>query len=198
MPTAGGERPLAAACIREERLSDTSQEARRGPTQRNVEIGVALVAGLFGALIMYGSWLVGIGWGVEGPKSGFFPFYIGLIIAGCSAVILVQSAIAKDEGQLFADWGQLKSVLAVVIPTAVYVVVIPGFSIPRTSIDVPGLGLYVSSTILIAVFMIWLGKYSLPKALAVAIGVPVVTYLMFEKWFLVPLPKGPFENLLGL
>jgi len=88
--------------------------------------------------------------------------------------------------------------MAVVIPTTVYVIIIPGFDCPLTSIAVPGLGLYVSSAILIAVFMIWLGKYALPKALAVAIGVPVVTYVMFEKWFLVPLPKGPIENLLGL
>ena len=31
-----------------------------------------------------------------------------------------------------------------------------------------------------------------------AIGVAVVTYLMFEKSFLVPLPKGPIEDWLGL
>ena len=27
-----------------------------------------------------------------------------------------------------------------------------------------------------------------------AIGVPVVLFIMFEIWFLVPLPKGPFEH----
>jgi hypothetical protein len=32
----------------------------------------------------------------------------------------------------------------------------------------------------------------------IAIGVPVVAYVMFEKWFLVPLPKGPIEDFLGL
>ena len=179
-------------------MSETSEGARRGPSQRSVEVGVAVAAGLFGALVMYGSWLVGIGWGVEGPKSGFFPFYVGLIITGCSVLIMLQNFMVSDEGQLFADWGQLKSVMAVVIPTTIYVIIIPGFDVPLTSIAVPGLGLYVSSAILIAVFMVWLGKYALPKALAVAIGVPVVTYMMFEKWFLVPLPKGPIENLLGL
>jgi putative tricarboxylic transport membrane protein len=29
------------------------------------------------------------------------------------------------------------------------------------------------------------------------VGVPVVTFLIFEKWFLVPLPKGPIEEYLG-
>jgi hypothetical protein len=27
--------------------------------------------------------------------------------------------------------------------------------------------------------------------------VPVLTFFMFEIWFLVPLPKGPLENYLG-
>ncbi|MGE3870003.1 MAG: tripartite tricarboxylate transporter TctB family protein, partial [Pseudorhodoplanes sp.] len=30
------------------------------------------------------------------------------------------------------------------------------------------------------------------------IGVPVLIYFTFEKWFLVPLPKGPIEDWLGL
>ena len=47
-------------------------------------------------------------------------------------------------------------------------------------------------------FMKLLGKYAWGITLAVSIGVPIVTYLMFEKWLLVPLPKGPIENWLGL
>jgi putative tricarboxylic transport membrane protein len=74
----------------------------------------------------------------------------------------------------------------VLIPTAVYVAA------------VPTLGMYLSSMLLIGVFMRWLGKYRWRIVFAVAIGVPVVTYVMFEKWFLVPLPKGPIEEFLGL
>ena len=32
----------------------------------------------------------------------------------------------------------------------------------------------------------------------VSLGTAVVLYLVFEKWFKVPLPKGPLESLLGL
>jgi putative tricarboxylic transport membrane protein len=63
---------------------------------------------------------------------------------------------------------------------------------------VPWLGLYVSSLLLIAVFMKWLGRYGWALVAALAVGVPVAAYVMFEKWFLVPLPKGPIEDLLGL
>ena len=30
------------------------------------------------------------------------------------------------------------------------------------------------------------------------VGVPVLTYIVFERWFLVPLPKGPLEEWLNL
>jgi hypothetical protein len=58
--------------------------------------------------------------------------------------------------------------------------------------------MYLSSGLLIGVFMKWIGRYNWLLVLAVSIGVPVVTFIMFERWFLVPLPKGPIEDWLGL
>jgi putative tricarboxylic transport membrane protein len=95
-------------------------------------------------------------------------------------------AIALNPRTLFADWSQLRSVLSVVIPTTIYV------------FAVPWVGIYVASLILIAVFMRWLGRYGLPMSAAVSAGTVLAIYLMFEKWFLVPLPKGPIEDFLGL
>ena len=45
--------------------------------------------------------------------------------------------------------------------------------------------------------MWWLGKYPLYKIVPVAIAIPLALFLMFEIWFLVPLPKGPIETALG-
>ena len=86
---------------------------------------------------------------------------------------------------MFAEWSQLRQVLSVLVPTIVYVAL------------VPYLGIYVASALLIAFFMRWFGKLCVAIAVAVAIAVPVLTFLMFEIWFLVPLPKGPLESLLG-
>ncbi len=74
---------------------------------------------------------------------------------------------------------------SVVVPTAVYVGIIPS------------VGIYVASALLIGGFMMWFGKYRWSTAIPVAIMVPVLTFLFFERWFLVPLPKGPIEALLG-
>ena len=66
------------------------------------------------------------------------------------------------------------------------------------SASLPYLGIYLTSMILIGSFMKWLGRYPWPITAAISIGVPLVTYFTFEKWFLVPLPKGPIEDWLGL
>ena len=166
-------------------MSSKEQAGGAGPSHRAVEIGVAALIALFGIVTIAGSLRVGIGWGAEGPKSGFFPFYIGLLILLSSAVNLAH-VLRADSRKLFAEWGQLRQVLSVVVPTAVYVLIIP-YS-----------GIYFASAALIGLFMRWLGRYGWPMTAAVALGVPVAVYFIFERWFLVPLPKGPVEEWFGL
>jgi putative tricarboxylic transport membrane protein len=168
-------------------VSGTSHSSgRAGPSHRSVEIGVALFLALLAAIGIAGSLAAGIGWGAEGPKAGFFPFYISLIVLISCAVNLVNVLREFTGGELFAKWSEIRQVMSVVIPTTVYV------------FAVPVLGMYVSSGLLIGVFMKWLGRYSWLLVLAIAIGVPIATFLLFERWFLVPLPKGPLEDWLGL
>lgn len=162
----------------------TKGASSAGPSHRAVEIGVAVATAIFAAIVIIGSLRAGITWGVEGPRAGFFPFYIGLFILGASIVNFVNIFVQRD-GKLFAEWGQLGRVVSVVIPTAIYVAMIPF------------IGIYVASLLLIAVFMRWFGKYGWSMVLGVSIAVPIIVFLVFEKWFLVPLPKGPIEEFLG-
>jgi hypothetical protein len=149
-------------------------------------MGVALATGLFAVIVMIGSVQVGIGWAVEGPRAGFFPFYVGLVILIASVINLVHAFADPDRRAVFASWGQLRLVMSVVIPAAAYVALLPA------------VGIYTSSALLIGGFMKWFGRYPWLMTILVAIGVPLLTYLTFEKWFLVPLPKGAMEELLGL
>jgi hypothetical protein len=164
-------------------MTESSRGA--GPAHRSVEIGVAVFTTVFALIVIAGSLQVGIGWGAEGPRAGFFPFYLGLLILIASCVNLLNVIAAGDDGRLFARWGQLVQVLSVVIPTAIYVALIPF------------IGIYAASFLLIVFFMKWLGNYDWGSVLAIAAGVPIATFLVFERWFLVPLPKGPIEDLLG-
>jgi len=163
----------------------TNSSNGTGPAHKAVEAGVTVLIALFGAIVIIGSLKAGINWGAEGPRAGFFPFYVGIFILA-SSVVNLWNGLREANDALFAEWGQLRQVMSVVIPTAIYV-----GSMPFT-------GLYVASIVFIGWFMRWLGKYSWLTVLVVAFGMPIVTYFIFERWFLVPLPKGPVEEWLGL
>jgi putative tricarboxylic transport membrane protein len=166
-------------------MAGGSGEADKGPSHVGVEVGVAIAIAVFGLIAVIGSLQVGINWGAEGPRAGFFPFYVGLLIIASGLINLYQAMTGHFGGGRFASWGQLRQVMAVVVPTAIYVATIPF------------LGIYVTSAILIGFFMRWLGRYGWVLVLAIAIAMPIVTFVVFERWFLVPLPKGPIEELLG-
>ena len=156
-----------------------------GPSHRSVELGVAAFMALLALIGIYGSIQVGIGWADDGPRAGFFPFYVSLVVLLSCAINVASVLATGDKTSVFAEWSQLRQVSWVLVPTIVYVGLIPYF------------GIYVASALLIGFFMRWFGHYSWIVVAAVSIAVPIATFLMFETWFLVPLPKGPLENMLG-
>jgi len=159
-------------------------------SMRAAEIVMAALFLAFGALVMWDTRRLGASWGDDGPEAGYFPFYIGLFIVISSVATIFQALNLGEKGRAaFVEWGQLKMVLAVMVPTIVYVALIanPWFS----------LGIYLASAIYIAFFMWHLGKYGWARIAPVSLGVVVVFFLMFEIWFKVPLPKGPIEAAFG-
>src|SRR6478735_3285195 len=102
----------------------TGSSSNPGPTHKLVEAGVTLLIALFGVIVIVGSVKAGINWGAEGPRAGFFPFYTGIAIVAASAINLWNALREHDKG-LFAEWGQLRQVLSVVVPTAIYVGAMP-------------------------------------------------------------------------
>jgi putative tricarboxylic transport membrane protein len=154
---------------------------------KSAEAAVAALFFALGVLVMWDSARLGARWAEDGPQAGYFPFYIGLFICVASAINFAAGLRLKGEAnRSFVETGQLTLVLAVLVPAAIYVALIGWF------------GIYVTSAVFIAFFMRWLGKYAWWKVAAVSIGTSAVFYLVFEVWFLVPLPKGPLEEALGL
>ena len=160
-------------------------EGRSAFSQKSAEIVVAAFLFLVGALVVFDSVRLGARWGSDGPQAGYFPFYIGLLVCIASAVNLALGILARGS-KSFVEVSSLKLVLSVLVPAAVYVALI-GW-----------IGIYVASALFVAGFMRWLGKYAWWKVAAVSIGNSVAFFLIFEVWFLVPLPKGPLESALGL
>ena len=170
-------------------MSEPSENSADGGGAIGARWPEVVVAGLLAALaavVVADSLRVGIGWADDGPRSGYFPFYIGvLLLASSLAVLLSQLRRWRSSGEVFALRRQLRSVLAVFLPMVVYV----GF--------IKLLGIYVASALLIGFFMLRHGKHRLAITAVVSVGVPLALFFVFERWFLVPLPKGPIERWLG-
>ena len=152
---------------------------------RTMELLVAALLLSFGAVVAFDSYRLGAQWAEEGPQSGYFPFYIGLIITLASLVTLAQTVFgkARRHDTVFVEREPLKQVLSVLVPAVLYV------------LGIQLIGIYVASAIYIAVFMVWLGKYSWLKGIVIGVAVSASLFVLFEIWFKVPLPKGAFDPL---
>lgn len=160
---------------------------RPAASTRTLELVVAALLFVFGAVVIADSIRLGARWADDGPQAGYFPFYIGLLICVPAGVVFVRALGDRAKAaKPFVMRGALKQVMWMLVPSIIYVVLIKL------------IGIYVASTLFIAYFMRWLGRYPWMTTVGVAVGVSLVFFLLFEVWFKLPLPKGPLEAWLGL
>jgi putative tricarboxylic transport membrane protein len=157
-------------------------------SNRTMEMVVALLLLGGSAIVVKDSLRIGVGWAEgEGPAAGYFPFYVALVLGLSSLVNLARAAAGNPATRTgsFVSRSAFGRVCAVLLPAIVYVAAIEW------------IGLYVASGIFIALFMVMVGGEKIVRAILVGFAVPIFFFLMFERWFLVPLPKGPLEAMLG-
>ena len=151
---------------------------------RAADIATASFLTLLGGLVLAEAIRLGFRWGPDGPESGFFPFWLAVVGIAHSIAILVR-AIRKHSTEPFATRDQLRLVLTVAAPAAA-MVALTHF-----------IGLYVAALLYLAFYMRRVGRHSWASTVGVSLAIPLVTFVVFEKWFLVPMPKGPLEEWLG-
>jgi hypothetical protein len=175
--------------------NDSADDGPPLATNRTMDAVVALLLLGVCTVVISDSVRLGFNWREgEGPAPGYFPFYIAVILGIASLVNLASALRGQGAGVVFVSRRPFARVLAVLIPTAVYIALIGGLSIGP--LVVPGLGIYLASAIFMFLFML-IGRENPIKAVGVSVAVPLALFFMFEKWFLVPLPKGPIEAWLG-
>ncbi len=154
--------------------------------RRPVEAATLAIVLAFAALMAWDNWRTGIGWESTGPQAGYFPFYVSLILAGaCLYGLALDIYRHGAEDVAFVRRSQFKRVMQVFVPTLLYV--------PVTQ----WLGLYVSSFILIAGFMIVVGHIRAWISLLTAFVFSIAMFITFDIAFDVIMPKGPLEHLFG-
>ncbi len=155
-------------------------------TYQAAELIVAVAIFLIGVVMMMDGQRIGMGWAPEGPQAGYFPFRTGAIISISSVVVFLRALFGKHRNhELFVSWDRFKQVLCVLIPAVFYV------------LATQFIGIYVASALFIGGFMRVMARFSWPKVILVSVGISVLLFYMFEIQFMVPLPKGPLESLLG-
>jgi putative tricarboxylic transport membrane protein len=157
---------------------------------RTADLVTAAMLMLLGSIVIYDAVRLGVGWGNEGPRSGFFPFWLATLMVVISAAIFLQALIGRSE-KPFVTRERFLPVLKVLAPIVGFVLLTdpPG--------PWPGLGLYVSSGLYLGFYMRWVGRHDWLLVVALSVAVPLIAFFIFEKWFLVPMPKGPMEAWFG-
>lgn len=141
-----------------------------------------------GAIGLHGSMGLDTGWGADGPQAGFFPFRVALILMAASVLVALQSwrarealgrvPVASREGGTRVLWFGLPIVALVAVAQ--------------------WLGLYAAMALYLMFTIRLRGRRPWATSLGVALGVTVAAFVVFERWFSVPLLKGPLETWLGL
>src|SRR4029450_5091393 len=100
-------------------MATEGSESRGDLSTRWVELVVALLVIAGGAVVIVDSVRVGIAWAEDGPKAGYFPFFIGCILAGCGAWIAGRTLVSwrRLADKTFVTGSELKPVLAMLLPT---------------------------------------------------------------------------------
>src|ERR671930_1473211 len=124
---------------------------------RTADLITAAVLLLVGVIVVGDSLRLGAGWGSDGPKSGFFPFWLGLLLLVMTAVIAVQ-AWRRGPGKPFVTRERLRPVWQVLWPAVGMVVLTGGVTLGTVTV-LPPLGLYVAAAVYLAFYMRWVGRH---------------------------------------
>jgi hypothetical protein len=170
-------------------VEDPDAPVQDSPTvtsTRTVEAVTYVLLLALSAVLGFDNWRSGAGWASDGPQTGYFPFYLCLILGGASLFGLATLAFKRSENaHAFVNRDQLRRVLQVFVPTFLFCLLMQW------------LGIYVASFLLIAGFMRFIGRIAWWKSIVTAFVFSLAMFLTFEIAFDVIMPKGPLEAAFG-
>jgi hypothetical protein len=159
---------------------------------RKANLGVAIFLFLIGAIVMYDAVRLGFRWVPGfGPGAGYLPFYLALGILICTGISIIKQIRQLSKEGIVGDKrliqeGGLTPILWVLIPSTIMVIL--------TSF----IGLHFAAAVFIFFYMRKVGDIGWLKCALVSILFPVGMYLVFDRFFLIPLPDGMLGPYLKL
>ncbi len=152
---------------------------------RKAEILTALGFIGFSIAVMVQAWQVGFGWVGGQPRAGFFPFWLGLLMAVCGVVVLAPALVASKAsgGAFFQDRTALTSVIKVSVTGAVMLAL--------TYL----VGFYAAAIAYLFVYTRFVGKHRWSAVIVMSLLIPYGSYILFERTLKILLPRGMFSVL---
>lgn len=157
-------------------------------TVRTAEILVAFVLAIMSAGIMWKSTELNIGWvRGSGPGGGAWPFWLatGMLLSCIWTIVRwfrgVTPQSRSNEIFMSAD------TVAIVGPVVVGLVLLLGAT--------HFIGMYIAVFLFMIAFVRFLGRHSWFMTMCLAIGAPIVMFVLFEWALSTSLPKGISEPL---
>lgn len=152
---------------------------------RKAEILTALGFVIFALAVMQQARQVGVGWAEGQPQSGFFPFWLGLLLGICGLLVLGQTALwAKNPGMgFFPHRTAFASVLKVSLTGA-------GMLILTYLV-----GFYTAAIVYLFVYTRFVGRHRWPAVILMSLLIPIGSYILFERTMDILLPRGIYSIL---
>jgi putative tricarboxylic transport membrane protein len=136
-------------------------------------------------LLLFGVWFAAVAlrnytyWSATGPGSGFFPFWLGLVMAALAALLLVRAVRETEPGPGWVPRGRgLVRFLGVLGGSVVFVVLMPW------------LGMAVTTVLFLVGILKVLEGHSWPATVGIAVATAVANWAVFTWWLRVPFPTG--------
>ena len=141
--------------------------------------GERIMAGVFGLIgVLWVSQALRLRyWGDFAPGTGFLPFWLGAILLVLVVLYLIASRFTPS------------TVEAAIHPWRPLTV---GGGLLACIAVIEYLGFVVSIAAYIAFLLLVVERRPAAQSAAVALGTPVVLFLLFKTWLRVPLPLGPW------
>lgn len=144
-----------------------------------------IVAALFmvvSLIVIWECFRLGFGWEPQqGPQAGMVPFYLALLMLGCSAFLfyLGWRREKKEDDNFFINKEGMMEAGRIALMTLIF------------SVIVVYAGVYFAMLIFSPIFVRWLGKHSWTAVIAFTVIITLTVYFGMEVGLKIPLPRSP-------
>lgn len=140
-----------------------------------VTLSLLLVLGCF---VTYNAYMLGPGYGAQGPEPGFWPFWLAVMFMVGGIVAMVLTVRNPDENPFFEAKQEVIDLVSVGAP--VLAVVLLNY----------WLGIFFSAMVYLGFFMWWYGKFTWYTSIASGIAFGIVLYFAIRVGFNLSMPMS--------